>query len=442
MIEWFTMKPFKGILRALKSRNYRLFFFGQGVSLLGTWMTRVAMGWLVYRLTGSAWLLGVVGFAGQVPAFLVTPFAGVLVDRINLHRLIIFTQVLAAIQSAVLAVLALTGVITVTHIIILSAVQGLIDGFDMPGRQAFMIHMIEDKADLGNAIALNSSIFNSARLIGPSIAGLLIAAVGEGFCFLVDAVSYLGVIAALLAMNVKIHRHDAHRKPLAHGLKEGLEYAFGFIPIRTILFLIALLSLMGMPYAVLMPIFADRVLGGGASTLGFLMASAGCGALFGALHLASRKSVIGLGKAIPQACIVFSLSLMAFAISRELWLSLALLFCAGFGMMVTMAASNTLLQTIVDDDKRGRVMSLYVTAFTGMAPFGSLLAGKFAAGIGVEKTFMAGGIFCGFAAVVFYHYLPYLREKIRPIYLKKGIIKETLASGVQAAAQLTAPPEG
>lgn len=429
------------MIRALRHKNYRLFFFGQGVSLIGTWMTRVATSWLIYRMTRSPLLLGVIGFASQVPAFAVTPLAGVLADRINLRRLIIATQVLAALQSATLAFLALKGIISVWHIIALSVLQGLIDGFDMPSRQAFMVQIVDKPEDWSNAIALNSSIFNAARLVGPSIAGMIIAASNEGVCFLADAVSYAAVVAALLAMKIKAHPKPVKHEPFFEGLRSGFKYAMDFIPIRTILIMIALISLMGMPFTVLLPVFADRVLGGGAKTLGFLVGASGFGALSGALFLASRTSVLGLGRMIPRAAIIFSLGLIGFALSNSFWLSLPLVYLAGMGLMMQMASSNTLLQTLVDDDKRGRVMGFYVMAFTGMAPCGSLFAGFLASRFGAPMTLILGGVLCLSAGLLFQSRLPYLRKMIRPVYLKKGIIKETL-SGIQTAAQLSSPPEG
>ena len=337
----------KHVFRTLRYRNYRLFFSGQLVSLIGTWMQQVALTWLVYRLTNSPFLLGVVGFVGQMPMFLLGPFAGVLADRANRHRIIILTQTLSMVQATVLAILTLTGNITVAHIIILSIFIGLVNAFDMPTRQSFLLDMIESREDLPNAIALNSSMFNGARLLGPSIAGLVIAAIGEGLCFLLNAVSYVAVIAALLAMKVT-QRHLKNRKPrkVLEGFTEGFHYAFGFSPIRNILLLLALVSMMGMPYAVLMPVYARDILHGGPHTLGFLMGATGVGALAGALSLASRKSVVGLGRWIPLAAGTFGVGLIAFSFSRTLWLSMILLFVVGAGMMVQMASSNTIIQTI------------------------------------------------------------------------------------------------
>jgi MFS family permease len=428
------------IFRALRHRNFRLFFAGQGISLIGTWMQQIAMIWLVYRLTNSAFLLGIVGFASQMPTFILSPFAGVLADRMNRHRIIIITQTLAMIQASALAFLTLTETISVAHIIPLSILLGFINAFDIPVRQSFIHEMIENKEDLGNAIALNSSMFNSARLIGPSIAGLVIAAIGEGLCFLLNAISFVAVIIALLAMRLPPRTEVKKKQAVMQGFKEGFAYAFRFAPIKYILLLLALVSVMGMPYAVLMPIFAKDILHGGPHTLGFLMGAAGVGALTGSVYLASRKSVLGLGKLIPIAASLFGCGLIAFSFSHIEWLSMSLLFVIGFGMMVQMASSNTILQTITDDDKRGRIMSLYTMAFMGMAPFGSLLAGTLASKIGAPHTLFFSGAACILGAIIFARKLPIVREKIRPIYMKIGIIKE-VSSGIQSATQLTVPPE-
>jgi MFS family permease len=433
--------------RSLAHRNYRLFFVGQGISLVGTWMTRVATGWLVFRLSGpdSAFLLGVVGFAGQVPSFFLTPFAGVLVDRWNRHRLLVFTQILSLIQSALLAVVAFRsepGTATIWQVVVLSLFQGVINAFDMPARQAFLVEMVARKEDLANAIALNSSLVNGARLVGPSLAGILIALAGEGWCFLLDAISYVAVVLALLAMQLPAREEKHHPPPMWRGMTEGFRYAFGFAPIRTILMLLALVSFMGMPYTVLMPIFAADILQSGPNApyaLGFLSAASGVGALVGALYLASRKSVLGLGNAIVIATLIFGIGLVGFALSTVLWLSLFLMLFTGFGMMVQMAASNTILQTIVDEDKRGRVMSYFGMAFLGMTPFGSLFAGALAGWIGADKTVLVGGVACILGAVLFAFQLPYMRTLVRPIYSRMGILPE-VATGVQSATELPQPP--
>jgi MFS family permease len=427
-------------LRALRSRNYRLFFIGQSVSLIGTWMTQIATSWLVYRLTGSAWLLGIVGFASRIPTFFLAPFAGVWVDRWNRHRTLIVTQILSMLQSFALAGLALAGIITIREVIWLGLAQGVINAFDMPARQAFVIQMVEDRADLGNAIALNSSMVNAARLLGPSIAGVIIAAVGEGYCFLIDGFSYLAVIASLLAMRIAPIQQQTAQKPIWHELKEGWSYVTHFVPIRSILLLLALVSLVGMQYTVLMPIFAGQVLHGGAHTLGFLMGASGVGALAGAMFLATRKNVLGLGRMVPLAAAGFGTGLIALGLSRSLWLSLALMLLVGGAMMIQMAASNTILQTIVEDDKRGRVMSFYSMAFLGMAPFGSLMAGALAHRIGAPRTVVISGIICIAGAGWFASQLSTIRELVRPIYRTLGIIPE-IATGIQSASLLPTPPE-
>lgn len=411
------------MVRALRHRNYRLFFCGQIVSLTGTWMTRIATSWLVYRLTGSPLLLGLVGFAGQIPLFLLAPLAGVLVDRWDRHRVLVATQVLAMVQSAALATLALGGVINIWHVILLSLFQGVINAFDIPARQAFVVEMVEAREDLPNAIALNSSTVNASRLLGPSIGGIVIAAVGEGWCFFLDAVSYLAVIASLLLMRIAARPRAAAvgSKVLAE-LREGWSYVAGSQPIRTILLLLTVVSIVGMPYTVLMPVFASRILGGGSHTLGFLMGATGVGALLGAVLLATRRSVLGLGKLIPIMAGVFGLGLIGFSQSRSLWLSIPLLVVTGLGFMVQMAASNTLLQTLVEDDKRGRVMSFYTVAFMGTTPFGSLLAGTLADRIGAQWTLLLGGLGCIAGALWFASLLPRLREAVRPIYVQKGIL--------------------
>jgi len=427
-------------IRALRSRNYRLFFTGQSLSLIGTWMTRIATSWLVYRLTDSAFLLGVASFAGQIPAFFIAPLAGVWVDRWDRHRTLAVTQVLSMLQSFALAALALTGVITVWDIILLALFQGLINAFDMPARQAFVVQMVNDRNDLGNAIALNSSIVNAARLVGPAIAGLIIAAVGEGYCFLIDGISYIAVIASLLAMRSLPFPSRKQRQHVLHELNEGWRYVVQFIPIRSIFLLLALVSLVGMPYSVLMPVFASSVLHGGAHTLGFLMAAAGIGALTSGITLALRKSVVGLGKMIPISSALFGAALIGFGVSRWLWLSLILMLFAGFGLMQQLAASNTIVQTIVEEDKRGRVMAFYAMSLLGVAPFGSLLAGALAERIGAPATVIVGGALCLAGAIWFARLLPRLRKTIRPIYVDLGILPE-LAEGLQSATALQTPPE-
>jgi MFS family permease len=427
-------------LRALRSRNYRLFFAGQSVSLIGTWMTRLAMSWIVYQLTDSAFLLGLTSFVGQIPAFFVAPIAGVWLDRWNRHRVLVITQVLAMTQSLALAALAFTHTINLWWVIGLALMQGLINAFDMPARQAFVIEMIEDRADLGNAIALNSSMVNGAKLIGPAIAGVLVATAGAGVCFLIDGISYIAVIYSLLAMRVAPTQPRVAGKSALQELGEGWKYVVESPAIRSILLLLGLVSVIGMPYTVLMPVVAAEVLHGGAHTLGFLMAMSGVGALASAIGLALRRTVIGLGKRIAISAAVFGGGLVLLGVSRSLTISLLLMIATGFGMMQQMAASNTILQTIAADDKRGRVMSFYTLSILGMNPIGSLLAGGVAARIGVPETMIGAGAICLAGAVWFYWKLPEIRRVIRPIYRQLGILPQ-IAEGIESATILQTPPE-
>ncbi len=403
-------------------------------------MTRIATSWLVYRLTGSAVLLGVVSFAGQVPALLFGPVAGVWVDRWERRRTLIATQVFSMLQSFALAALTLGGIITTSQIVWLAAAQGLINAFDMPARQAFVIQMVENREDLSNAIALNSSMVNGARLIGPAVAGVVIAAAGEGYCFLADGLSYIAVIASLAAMQIVSVPARGPQRRVLEELGEGWRYVTRSVAIRSLLLLLGVISLVGMPYTVLMPIFASNVLGGGPNTLGFLMAATGVGALAGAAELATRRSVLGLGRQIAIADAVFGASLIVFALSRSLWLSVAVLAASGYGMIQQMAGTNTILQTIVDEEKRGRVMSFYSMAFMGMAPFGSLLAGGLAARIGAQATLVIGGALCLAGGVWLARALPGIRREVRPIYVQLGILPE-VATGIQQASSLQTPPE-
>ena len=411
--------------RALKNRNYRLFFSGQSISLIGTWLTRVAISWLVYRLTKSAFLLGLVSFAGQIPMFLFASIAGVWVDRLNRHRILIVTQVLAMIQSALLAFFTLTGKITIGDILALSIFQGFINTFDMPTRQAFVIGMLESREDLPNAIALNSSMVNMAGLVGPSVAGILIATVGEGGCFTIDAISYLAVIASLLMMRIQPPAAPTRvHKRMHNELAESFRYAITFKPVLAILLILALSSFMGMPCMVLLPMIVSSRLHEGAALLGYLTAFSGLGALVGALYLASRKSVLGLGRVIYTADATLGLALIGFSFSRLPILSMFFIFFVGLGLMVQLAAGNTILQTIVEEDKRGRVMSLYTMAVAGMVPFGSLFSGIIAKYVGAAPTLFIGGLFCILGAIAFYRALPFIAEKIRPIYRDLGILPQ------------------
>lgn len=411
-----------GIGRALSSRNYRLFFSGQSVSLVGTWITRIATSWLVYRLTGSAFLLGVVGFCSQIPTLLISPFAGVLIDRWNRHTVLVVTQVLSMLQSLALAILAFAGVINVTEILLLQLAQGAINSFDTPARQAFVVEMVEDRSYLANAIALNSTMVNASRIIGPSIGGVIIALAGEGWCFMLDAISYVAVIASLLAMHVTRAEREPVTTHVMEELRAGLRYIRGSLPIRTSLLLLAIVSMMSMPYTVLMPAIAIQTLHGDAHTLGFLMTATGIGAFLGALYLASRTSVLGLEDVSAAATVTFGLALIGFALSHVLWISLAILPIVGAGFMVQMASINTIIQTLVDERLRGRVMAYYVMAFLGTAPIGSLLAGTVAARIGSEYTILFGGAVSVAAGIWFASRLPTLRVVMHPIYIARGVM--------------------
>lgn len=413
----------KPLLPALRSKNFQLFFAGQGISLIGTWMTQLATIWLVYDLTNSPLMLGVVGFSSQIPSFFLAPFGGVFVDRFSRYRTLISTQVLAMIQSLTLAALALTGVIQVWHIIALSLFQGFINALDAPARQAFVPELVERREDLANAIAINSTMFNGARLIGPAIGGLLIARVGTAYCFLIDGLSYIAVIAALLAMKVKPWKNVVTDGNPLEKVKEGFVYAFSFPPIRSILLLSALVSLMGLQNTILVPVIAEQVLKGGAESLGFLMAASGVGALTGGIYLTTRQTILGIGKLIALAPAILGIGLIAFSLSRFLPLSLFTMLFVGLGTILQIAASNTFLQTIVEDDKRGRLMSLYTMSFLGMIPVGNLLGGFLASHIGAPNTLIIDGIACIIGSIIFSRELPALRKMMRPIYEQKGIIK-------------------
>jgi MFS family permease len=426
--------PVKGTLpatlRALRHRNFQLFFGGQLISLIGTWMQSVAQSWLVYRITGSSLLLGSVGFAGQIPVFLVAPLGGIVADRWNRHRVVIATQIASMLLAFALAALTLTGTVRVWHIFVLASLLGVVNAFDVPGRQSFLVDMV-GKEDLINAIALNSSMFNGARIIGPAIAGILVAKIGEGWCFFANAVSYVAVIAGLLMMNVKPRPRAAAGSPLKH-LIEGVRFARQTAPIRAILLLLGLVSLVAMPYTVLMPIFADQILHGGARGLGILMGATGVGALLGALTLATRTGVHGLGRWVAFSCGGFGSFLILFSWSRTFWLSAAMLLPVGFTMMLQMSSSNTLIQAMVPDHLRGRVMALYTMMFMGMAPFGSLFAGALADRVGAPVTVTIGAVACIGGALLFGVHLPKVRVEARRLIVAQAL------SGGEPAVQMTA----
>jgi len=424
--------------RALRHRNFKLFFFGQSISVIGNWMTRLATSWLVYRLTRSVLLLGVVSFSGQIVSFLLGPFAGVWVERLNRRRLLVWTQAAGAVQSLAMAALTLAHVIDLREIIALTAFQGLINAFDMPGRQSFLVQMVDDRNDLTNAIAINSSMANGARLIGPAIAGIVIGAVGEGWCFLLDGLSYFAVIASLLLMRIKPPTTGRPAGGMLGQMREGWDYVSTFPPIRIILLLYSLISLMGYPHAVLMPVFASQVLHGGAYTLGGLTAASGIGALVSGISLAIRKSVVGLTRMLQISTAMLGGALILFGLSRTLWLSLVLMVFVGFGLMQSSSVSNTIIQSLVPEDKRARVMGYYTMALFGAAPFGSLLAGTLAHRTGAPRTLVFTGAFCIAGSLWFTFQMPKIRAIMRPIYREMGLLTvpgPDLISDLQGSAK-------
>jgi MFS family permease len=430
-------------LRALGHRNFRLFFFGQSVSLIGSWMQLTAMLWVVHIMTHSPFDQGVVGFASQIPAFFVAPLAGVLVDRWNRHRLVVATQVLAMFQAFALAGLALADVLQLWHVLVLSVFSGVVNAFDMTGRQAFLREMIDERADLANAIALNSSMFNGARLVGPALASLALWLTSAGVCFLLNALSYLAVIAALLALRVAPQIAPPHRGRLSHEMRVGMAYAFGFAPIRSLLLLVAVMSMAGTSYTVLVPHMADRVLHGNEVTMGWLMTASAVGALSAASYLAMRTTILGLSRWLVIAPALSGVSLIFLSQSASLWTALPLFAALGFALMVHMGSTNTLLQTIVDEDKRGRVMSLYMMAFMGLSPLGSLLTGWLATQLPEpDDALLFGGLACVLGSLAFAWRRRQLRELIRPIYIRMGILPSAPAltsNGAPVADDLTAP---
>lgn len=410
--------------RALKHRNYRLFFFGQGISLVGTWLTRFATIWMVYRLTHSGLLLGLVGFFGQAPTSVIAPLAGVLVDRWDRHKTIIVTQIAAMLQSAALAFFALTGLMTVWHLMVLGAVQAVINAFDMPARQSFLGQMVEDRGDLPNAIALNSSMVNGARLIGPVFAASLVALFGEGWCFTIDALSYLAVIGSLLAMHVAKRPAPPREGHVWAEMKHGLRHVAGQPLVRSVLILLAASSVLGGAYSTLLPMVAGTTLRGGPSTLGVLMGAGGLGALVGALYLASRSTVVGLGGVISRSTMAIAVGLVALRFAGSVWTASPIVFVIGLGLMVQMASTNTIVQTVVDPDRLGRVMSLYAVAFFGGAPIGALVEGALADVIGPMNTFLVAGLAMGVCAAVFARALPGLRSTSRDLYRRLGLLHD------------------
>lgn len=417
--------------RSLGSRNYRLFFTGQGVSLIGTWMQNIALNWLLFRLTGSPFMLGASTFAGQIPIFLLAPVSGVIGDRFDRRRILIAVQCASMMQAIILAIITLAGVVQAWHLILLTFLLGVINAFELPIRQAMVFDLLDDKRDLPNAIALNSSLFNGSRLIGPAIAGVIVAMAGEGICFLINAVSYLASISAFCAMKIKAAEREKRESRVFSDIKEGVRYAAGSTPVKELLVLIALISFFGLTFPVLLPVFASDVLHGNSHTFGFLVSSAGAGAFTATLYLASRSSIKGLGRIVNAALYALSIGFLIFSFSAVLYLSMAALFIVGFTSIVVIASCNTILQTVVDEGKRGRVMSLYVMAFTGTAPLGGLIAGSISEVTGAPLTLAACGICCLIIAALFTAMLPSVMRSSESVLLNIDNKSEPLPADIE-----------
>jgi MFS family permease len=416
------LKAIKNVFSSLRSRNYRTYFIGQGISLIGTWMQNIALSWLVYRLTGSVFLLGLVSFTSQIPTFIITPFTGVLTDKYNRLKIMTVAQVFFMLQALAMTLLVLLNLVEVWHIIVLSTIFGIISAFDAPARQSLVIDLIDDPKNLGNAIALNSALFNGARLIGPAIAGVTIALVGEGICFLLNTLSFFAVIAALLQIKLPVKKTPIQSSNFKESFTEGFHYTFRSVPIRTLIILLAILSLFGFPFMVLLPAYAKEILHGGSDTLGFLMSALGTGALMGAIYMAARKSVLGLGKIISINAVILGLAVVSSSFSETILVSLIALCCGGLSMILLLASINTMIQTIAEEDKRGRVMSFYAMALMGTTPIGNLMGGTIASGIGIPHTLLIGGTIIILTAIWFELNRKSLRKYIRPIYVSKGIL--------------------
>ncbi len=426
-----SSSPITGVrflFRTFQYRNYRLFFAGQLTALTGHWMSLAALGWLVYRLTGDPLMLGLLGFFMHAPTFFLSPLGGVLSDRVDRRRIIITAHLLDIVTMLGLAGLTLSGRVETWHIFFACALLGIAKAFEMPARQALVVNIVEDPEKLSNAIALNSSIFHSARLLGPVVAGAVIiplfGAHGEGICFLIGGIGYIAVIASMLALSIAPRKRLPRDKDIFGEMKEGFAYAFGFAPTRALILLMGAISLFGLPYATLLPIFARQILGGDSGTYGILMAAGGCGALIGALFLASRKSVLGLGRVIVLNTLTFGVALALFAVSTQVWLSTALLLLAGGSSLTAIVATNTIIQTLVDDRRRGRVMSLFGMTFMGALPIGALVFGKSASAIGAPTTIVIAAMLCMVAGGAFAWSLPTIRRVARPVYVKRGILPD------------------
>ncbi|HNY01071.1 MAG TPA: MFS transporter [Bacteroidales bacterium] len=410
------------VFSSLRSRNYRIYFTGQGISLIGTWMQNIALSWLVYRLTGSVFLLGLIAFISQIPTFILSPFAGVLVDRFNRLRILKMTQAFFMLQALVMTLLVLFNLVEVWHIIVLSVIFGLITAFDAPARQSLVVFLIEDPEDLGNAIALNSAIFNGARLVGPAIAGIMIALVGEGICFLLNTLSFAAVIVALLQIRIRADQRGTGRNNFRDSFREGFRYTFGSMPIRTLIITLSVESAVGLSYIVLLPAYAREILHGGPDTLGYLMSAMGAGALMGAFYMAARKTVLGLGKILSASTIVLGLSIGLASFFGTRYVAPVMFFFSGCAMVLSLSSINTMLQTIAREDLRGRVMSFYSMALMGTAPIGNLISGSVASRIGIPLTFLVAGIITVLLGIWFGINLGSFRRLVRPIYIDKGIL--------------------
>jgi MFS family permease len=411
-------------LRAFRHRNFRLFFYGQSVSLIGTWIQQIAMSWLVYRMTGSPFLLGLTAFTGQIPILLLAPLGGLWADRFDLRKLLLITQALAMLQALILALLAYAGLLEVWHLIVMAAVLGVIMALDVPLRQTFVPHIVPSKEDMPAAIAFNGFMMNAGRMLGPTIAGLLLVYVSEASCFLINGVSKIAVVVAVMMTNATPIARSKVRRSLSRELVDGARYAWDLVPVRLLLPVLALVSFMATPYQTLLPIFAKQTFGGNAGTLGILMGAAGFGSLLAPVYLASRREVRGLMRVLLIGMLLTGFSLMSFAYSNLLWLSMLLIALTGLGVILAAQAVGTIFQTIVDDNMRGRIMSFFTVAFLGVSPLGSLAAGTLANAIGAEHTLCIGGACCVIGAIALWRQLPRLRANIRPIYVRLGIIQE------------------
>ncbi len=418
------VSTFHTVFASLQSRNYRLYFFGQGISLVGTWMQQIALSWLIYRLTGSVFLLGLISFTSQIPNFVLSPLTGVITDRYDRLKIMTIAQVLFMLEAFTMTLLVMSGHIEVWQIIVLSVFFGIISAFEAPARQSLTVDLIDNPKHLGNAIALNSALFNAARLIGPAIAGITIAAVGEGVSFLMNTISYLGVIGALLMVRLPNKESKPVHRDFKESFSEGFKYTFNTLPLRTLILILAILSLSGYPFIVLLPAYAKEILHGGSDTLGFLMSGMGAGALIGALIMAARKSVLGLGKIISWHLGILGIAVILAGISNQLGYSLIILFFGGLSMILSLAAINIMIQSLADEDKRGRVMSFYAMALMGTLPIGNLLAGIIASAIGIENTLFIGGGITVITAFWFEFNRRGMRETVRSIYRQKGIYSE------------------